>query len=149
MLLDVLEAGAGGRIVNVDSATHHSASLELEDLNLEFHDYSGVRAYAQSKLAIVAWTCLARRSSGWHGRRYREPPSGSDQHRTAARDVRRRWGRPERAAGNIFHAVEARGDVNGTYFDGSRRAAPNPEALMPEVQSRLMAEWRRRRSLHP
>ena len=64
LLLDVLEAGAGGRIVNVDSATHHSASLELEDLNLEFHDYSGVRAYAQSKRAIVAWTRLARRSSG-------------------------------------------------------------------------------------
>jgi hypothetical protein len=56
---------------------------------------------------------------------------------------------PERTAGNIVHAVEARGDVNRTYFDGSRRAAPNPEALMPEVQSRLMAEWRRRRSLDP
>jgi hypothetical protein len=47
---------------------------------------------------------------------------------------------PERAAANIVHAAEAPGDVNGTYFDESRTASPNPEALVPEVQSRLMAE---------
>ena len=47
---------------------------------------------------------------------------------------------PERAADNILHAVEARGQVNGAHFDESRPASPNPEALVPEVQSRLMAE---------
>jgi len=35
---------------------------------------------------------------------------------------------------------EAHGHVNGGYFDESRPASPNPEALVPEVQSRLMAE---------
>jgi NAD(P)-dependent dehydrogenase (short-subunit alcohol dehydrogenase family) len=66
VLLGFLEAGEGGRIVNVTSATHYPASLELGDLNLERHDYSGVRAYAQSKLAMVAW----RRGSpsGWRAR---------------------------------------------------------------------------------
>jgi NAD(P)-dependent dehydrogenase (short-subunit alcohol dehydrogenase family) len=143
VLLDVLEAGAGGRIVNVASATHYSATLELEDLNLEFHDYSGVRAYAQSKLAIVAWTAwLADRLAGTGVDAVSLHPgviSTGLLHALfgAGGDA------PERAAGNIVHAVEARGDVNGAYFDESRRAAPNPEALRPEVQSRLMAELAR------
>lgn len=139
-LLDVLKAGSGGRIVNVASATHYSASLELGDLNLEFHDYSAVRAYAQSKLAIVAWTAwLADRLEGTRVDAVSVHPgvvSTGLLHAMfgAGGDA------PERAAANIVRAVEARGDVNGTYFDESRPAAPNPEALVQEVQSRLIAE---------
>jgi NAD(P)-dependent dehydrogenase (short-subunit alcohol dehydrogenase family) len=143
-LLDLLQAGPGSRIVNVSSATHYSVSLELGDLNLESHDYSAVRAYAQSKLAVVAWTeWLAGRLADTHVEAVSLHPGvistgllhamfggGGDP--------------PERAAANIVHAVEARGDVNGTYFDESRPAAPNPEALDPDVQSRLMAELARR-----
>jgi NAD(P)-dependent dehydrogenase (short-subunit alcohol dehydrogenase family) len=139
-LLGLLQAGAGGRIVNVASLTHYSAGLELGDLNLEFHDYSGVRAYAQSKLAIVAWTAwLADRLASTRvdavslhpgvistGLLHAMFGAGGDS--------------PKRAAANIVHAAEAPGDVNGTYFDESRTASPNPEALVPEVQSRLMAE---------
>jgi NAD(P)-dependent dehydrogenase (short-subunit alcohol dehydrogenase family) len=51
----------GGRIVNVSSTTHRMTSLALEDLSLA-HGYDPVRAYAQSKLAIVTYsTWLAGR----------------------------------------------------------------------------------------
>jgi NAD(P)-dependent dehydrogenase (short-subunit alcohol dehydrogenase family) len=51
----------GGRIVNVGSTTHRMTSLALDDLDLE-HGYDPVRAYAQSKLAIVTYsTWLAAR----------------------------------------------------------------------------------------
>ena len=51
----------GGRVVNVSSATHYSASLDLDDLELARGPYSPVRAYARSKLAVVAYSAwLAR-----------------------------------------------------------------------------------------
>ena len=139
-LLGLLEAGEGGRIVNVASATHYSASLELGDLGLEFHDYSGVRAYAQSKLAIVAWTAwLADRLAG------RRVDVVSLHPGVISTDLLHAMfgaggDTPDRAAANVVDAVLARGRVNGTYFDESRPASPNPEAVVPQVQSRLMDE---------
>jgi NAD(P)-dependent dehydrogenase (short-subunit alcohol dehydrogenase family) len=51
----------GGRIVNVASATHLSATLRLDDLTLANGGYSPSAAYAQSKLALVTYSCwLAR-----------------------------------------------------------------------------------------
>jgi NAD(P)-dependent dehydrogenase (short-subunit alcohol dehydrogenase family) len=44
----------GGRIVNVSSATHEMASLDLDDLGMERSGYSAVNAYARSKLAILS-----------------------------------------------------------------------------------------------
>jgi NAD(P)-dependent dehydrogenase (short-subunit alcohol dehydrogenase family) len=45
----------GGRIVNVSSTTHRMVSLHADDLNLA-HGYEPVRAYAQSKLAILTYS---------------------------------------------------------------------------------------------
>jgi NAD(P)-dependent dehydrogenase (short-subunit alcohol dehydrogenase family) len=51
-----------GRIVNVASATHESAQLDLDDVNFEHRRYSPITAYAQSKLAVVTNTArLAER----------------------------------------------------------------------------------------
>ncbi|PZR53375.1 short-chain dehydrogenase [Xylanimonas oleitrophica] len=51
----------GARIVNVSSTTHRMTSLALDDISLA-HGYDPVRAYAQSKLAIVTYsTWLAGR----------------------------------------------------------------------------------------
>ena len=52
-LLDLLRASAPARIVNVASAGQQA--LDFSDLQLE-HDYSGVRAYCQSKLAQILFT---------------------------------------------------------------------------------------------
>src|SRR5207248_9176731 len=64
LLLDVLKASAPARIVNVSSAAHKSGYIQMDDLQGEKHNRS-MRAYPQSKLAIVLFTYeLARRLQG-------------------------------------------------------------------------------------
>ena len=64
LLLDVLTASAPARIVNVSSASHKSGYIQMDDLQGEKHNRS-MRAYPQSKLAIVLFTYeLARRLQG-------------------------------------------------------------------------------------
>jgi NAD(P)-dependent dehydrogenase (short-subunit alcohol dehydrogenase family) len=64
LLLDVLKASAPARIVNVSSAAQASGSIHMDDLQAEQH-YSSMRAFRQSKLAIILFTYeLARRLQG-------------------------------------------------------------------------------------
>jgi retinol dehydrogenase-12 len=63
-LLGLLKAADQGRIVNVASAAHEGARLDMDDLQLE-RRYSGWTAYARSKLANILFTYeLARRLQG-------------------------------------------------------------------------------------
>jgi NAD(P)-dependent dehydrogenase (short-subunit alcohol dehydrogenase family) len=63
-LLDLLKRSAPARIVNVASAAHTSAKLDFDNLQGE-KGYSGVRAYANSKLANILFTYeLARQLEG-------------------------------------------------------------------------------------
>ena len=57
LLTELLEPrlADGARVVNLASATHAMAQLDLPDLELQ-RGYSPVRAYARSKLAIVMYT---------------------------------------------------------------------------------------------
>ncbi len=64
LLLDRLAASAPARIVTVSSAAHARGRLDFDDLQGE-RNYSGQRAYSQSKLANVMFTYeLARRLDG-------------------------------------------------------------------------------------
>ena len=64
LLLDRLKASAPARIVTVSSAAQSMGTIDFDDLQGE-HDYSGERAYNQSKLANVMFTyALARRLQG-------------------------------------------------------------------------------------
>jgi NAD(P)-dependent dehydrogenase (short-subunit alcohol dehydrogenase family) len=64
LLLDVLEASAPARIVNVTSSGERSGTINFDDLQGE-GKYSGFRAYNQSKLAMILFTYeLARRLEG-------------------------------------------------------------------------------------
>jgi NAD(P)-dependent dehydrogenase (short-subunit alcohol dehydrogenase family) len=64
LLLDVLKASTPARIVNVSSGSHEANYLKLDDLQSEKH-YRPMRAYGQSKLALVLFTYeLARRLEG-------------------------------------------------------------------------------------
>src|SRR5436190_9141684 len=64
LLLDKLKASAPARIVNVSSESHQSGYIKIDDLQLE-KGYRFMRAYGQSKLALVLFTYeLARRLQG-------------------------------------------------------------------------------------
>ena len=64
LLLDLIKASAPARIVNVSSAAHNGAKLDINDLQ-GAKSYSGWRAYQRSKLANIYFTYeLARRLSG-------------------------------------------------------------------------------------
>lgn len=63
-LLDMLQASAPARIVNVSSDAHQYGTLNFDDLGFE-RGYFGMKAYARSKLANVLFTYeLARRLEG-------------------------------------------------------------------------------------
>ncbi len=64
LLLPTLQASTPSRIVNVSSNLHRSARLNFDDLQ-GARRYSGMKAYGQSKLALVMWTYdLTRRLAG-------------------------------------------------------------------------------------
>jgi retinol dehydrogenase 14 len=64
LLLDRLTASAPARILNVSSGAHARGRIDFGDLQSE-RNYSGQRAYSQSKLANVLFTYeLARRLEG-------------------------------------------------------------------------------------
>jgi NAD(P)-dependent dehydrogenase (short-subunit alcohol dehydrogenase family) len=64
LLLDLLKASAPSRIVNVASAAHVGAKVDIADLQ-GAKSYSGWRAYQQSKLENLYFTYeLARRLAG-------------------------------------------------------------------------------------
>lgn len=64
LLLDTIKASAPARIINVSSRSHARAQINFDDLQSRL-SYHGLRAYAQSKLAIVLFTYeLARRLEG-------------------------------------------------------------------------------------
>ena len=61
LLLDRLTQGTSGRVVTVSSNAHKTGHIDFDDLQ-GARSYSGSRAYSQSKLANVLFTCeLARR----------------------------------------------------------------------------------------
>jgi NAD(P)-dependent dehydrogenase (short-subunit alcohol dehydrogenase family) len=55
LLLDRLKASPQGRVVNVASGAHATGRIDFDDLQGE-RDYSGSRAYSQSKLANILFT---------------------------------------------------------------------------------------------
>jgi len=66
LLLDALKAGSPARIVNVSSAAHLGARLNLNDLEMK-SGFSGWGAYAQSKLANLLFTYELSRQLGGQG----------------------------------------------------------------------------------
>jgi NAD(P)-dependent dehydrogenase (short-subunit alcohol dehydrogenase family) len=55
-LLPALQAGAPARVVNIGSAASDRAAIDPDDLELRRRGYGGMRAYGQSKLALMMAT---------------------------------------------------------------------------------------------
>jgi NAD(P)-dependent dehydrogenase (short-subunit alcohol dehydrogenase family) len=132
-LLPALEASAPARIVNVASAGQ--MPIDFDDVMLE-RDYSGVRAYCQSKLAQIMFTIdLAERLDGkeltvnaLHPATYMPTKMVSSPISTLEEGVE--------ATMRLVADPELDG-VSGRYFNGLREAAPDPQADDPQARRRL------------
>jgi NAD(P)-dependent dehydrogenase (short-subunit alcohol dehydrogenase family) len=132
-LLDLLRASAPARIVNVASAGQQA--LDFADLQLE-RDYSGVRAYCQSKLAQILFTIdLAAELEGsgvtvtaLHPATYMPTKIVQSPISTLQEGVD--------ATLRLVAAPELDG-VSGAYFNGQSEARADPQAYDPDARRAL------------
>ncbi|WP_432050242.1 SDR family NAD(P)-dependent oxidoreductase [Verrucosispora sp. NA02020] len=135
-LIDLVAGHDRGRIVNIVSATHHSATLHLDDLDLTRQAYTPSAAYAHAKLALVTYT-------GWLARNRPSPSldvvslhpgviSTGLLHAMFSVD-----GQPPEQAADTVVQITAKREDNGTYYDERVPGTPHPQAADPEVQDRL------------
>jgi NAD(P)-dependent dehydrogenase (short-subunit alcohol dehydrogenase family) len=137
LLLPLLKAGAPSRIVNVASLGQHP--IDFDDVMLT-KDYSGSRAYAQSKLAQIMFTIdLARELQGLgvtvnslHPATYMNTTMVREGGITPMSTV-------EQGGDAILHL--ATGDdvaqKSGLFFNGMREAQANPQAYDSAARQRL------------
>jgi NAD(P)-dependent dehydrogenase (short-subunit alcohol dehydrogenase family) len=125
------------RLVYLSSGMHHHVQPNLDDALWQTRRWNGSQAYAESKLhdAMLAFA-VARRwpdvfanalEPGWVPTRMGGPGAPDD---IAQAHVTQAW----LAAGDDPDA-----DVSGRYFYHRKRMAPNPDALDPAWQDRLVA----------
>ena len=138
MLRPLLEGGHRSRIVNVASATHLSATLQLDDLGLARHEYSPIRAYTQSKLALVTYTCALAEQLGAGLCEAVSLHPGVITTRLLDSLFRMQGDPPAQAATNIVHVASTAEHINGRYYDERQPAQPNPMALDTGTQQALL-----------
>jgi NAD(P)-dependent dehydrogenase (short-subunit alcohol dehydrogenase family) len=138
MLRHLLEGGHRSRIVNVASATHLSATLQLDDLGLARHEYTPVRAYTQSKLALVTYSCALAEQLGTGPCEAVSLHPGVIATRLLDSLFHMQGEPPAHAAANIVHVASTDEHVNGRYYDERRPAQPNPTALDTGTQQALL-----------
>jgi len=137
LLLPLVERSAPARIVNVSSAGQ--AAIDFDDVMLT-DGYGGVRAYCQSKLAQVMFTFdLADELAGrgvtatcLHPATFMPTKMVIDSGRTPASPLEQGLA----ATLRLVTDLELDG-VTGAYFDGTRRAEPDPQANDPDARRRL------------
>jgi NAD(P)-dependent dehydrogenase (short-subunit alcohol dehydrogenase family) len=122
-----------GRIVNVASATHLSASLRLDDLRFDHHPYTPVAAYAQSKLAVVTHTA---RLAGRVGQTCLSIHPGVISTGLLQAMFGGGGSSPEQGGGNLAAATTVTAS-SGSYLDERVVGSPNPSALDPAAQDAL------------
>lgn len=129
-----------GRVVNVASATHFSAQLDVEDLDFRQRGYASSTAYAQSKLAIVTY-------SNWLATRIR-PTVLSVHPGVVATDLLHAMfavrGVPTSVGGSNLAAAVTAEVPSGTYLDETSPAEPSAASLEPSSQKALVADTQRR-----
>jgi NAD(P)-dependent dehydrogenase (short-subunit alcohol dehydrogenase family) len=139
LLLPLLKASAPSRIVNVASLGQHP--LDFEDVMLT-KDYSGTRAYAQSKLAQIMFTIdLARELVGsgvtvnaLHPATYMNTTMVREGGITPVSTV-------EQGGEAILH-LAAGNDVagkSGLFFNGMAQSQANPQAYDDAAREQLRA----------
>ena len=146
-LLDLLEASAPARIVNVSSRAHEGGAIDFESFQGQ-GPYSGFRAYGQSKLAQVLFTYeLARRCAGIRIAVNACHPGvirtnfAAGEYPPGTGIVRRFFKSPEQGADTPIYLAsspEVEG-VTGRYFAKRREAPSSPRSRDMAVAQRLYA----------
>jgi NAD(P)-dependent dehydrogenase (short-subunit alcohol dehydrogenase family) len=136
LLLERLADQDRVRIVNVASATHLSATLDLDDLDLR-SGYAPVAAYARAKLALVAYTCWLADHVPHPGIEAVAVHPGVIATGLLHAMFAGGGGDPERAARALVEVAGRSGD-SGTYFDETRPAEASPVARDRRFQQRLL-----------
>jgi NAD(P)-dependent dehydrogenase (short-subunit alcohol dehydrogenase family) len=136
-LLPLLAASPAGRIINVASLGQHP--IDFGDVMLE-HDYSGARAYGQSKLAqIMSGFFLAERLAAraitvnsLHPATYMPTKMVLEEigHSIDTLEV-------GEAATRRLVSDPSLANTTGRFFDRTREAHANAAAYDPDVRSRL------------
>lgn len=152
LLLDLLEASAPARIVNVSSVAHYRGTMDFDDLGFE-RGYRIMRAYSRSKLANVLFTReLARRLAGTGVSANAVHPGTVA---TRIWDGAPAWTQPFFVVAKKFFMIspaagaetivylaaspEVEGKT-GLYFDGKRIKEPSPLACDDTAAERLWEE---------
>ena len=137
LLLPLVQRSAPSRIVNVASAGQ--SPISFDDVMLE-RRYDGMRAYAQSKLALVMFTFdLAEEledtgvtANSLHPASLMDTKMVFETFGSASSSVREGTDATVRLA--ISPELEG---VTGRYFDGQREARADEQAYNPEARARL------------
>lgn len=124
------------RIVNLGSATHEMATLDLPDIELT-RGYSAVRAYARSKLAIIMYTRWLRARLPGSITAVSLSPGVIDTDLLHAM-FGAMGGSVERGAENVLAALAAPAS-GGEYYDNGRLVDPSAEARDDRAADALMA----------
>jgi NAD(P)-dependent dehydrogenase (short-subunit alcohol dehydrogenase family) len=135
LLLPTLKASAPARIINVSSLGQQA--IDFDDLMLT-HDYSGARAYCQSKLAQILFTIdLAEELKSWQ-------VSANCLHPATYMDttmVRQAGVTPistvETGCEAILNLVLGEGLNSGQFFNGIRPARADAQAYDAQARNRL------------
>ncbi|WP_426569939.1 SDR family NAD(P)-dependent oxidoreductase [Streptomyces canus] len=137
----------GGRVVHVASATHLSVTLDPDDIGLE-HGYSPVRAYATSKLAMVAHAVTQAEEWQPDGPQIVSISPGVINTRLLHSMFAVRGATPEHGAKNVVDAATGSIPYSGAYIDDGYPAAPSSQVQdsgfrrwLHAVTSRLLADW--------
>ena len=145
LLLPLLRRSAPARIVSVASAGQQA--IDFRDVQLERH-YDGLRAYRQSKLALVMLTfdLAAELEGSGVTANCLHPASLMDTKMVRDTD---RFGAPRSSVAEGAHAVEhliaspELDAVSGEYFDGTEPAPAEPQAYDRAARTRLRELARR------
>ena len=138
-LLPLLRRSSPARIVNVASVGQQA--IDFENVMLE-DGYDGLRAYRQSKLAIVMFTFDLAEDLRGTGITVNclHPASLMNTRMVVETDY---FGRPMTTVDEGAHAVEylvtspGLDGVTGEYFDGKQRARANAQAYDKEARRRI------------
>jgi NAD(P)-dependent dehydrogenase (short-subunit alcohol dehydrogenase family) len=136
-LLPLLRVSAPARIVNVASAGQ--SPIDFDDVMLERH-YDGMRAYSQSKLALIMFTFdLAEQLAGTditvnslHPASLMNTKMVFEAFDSASSDVQ------EGADATVYLATSPEmEEVTGRYFDGQRESHAEDQAYDRDARDRL------------